>query len=115
MIPISVPFLWLLFLHRCRYRQHYRAYDHLVFVTYSITFMSMLMIVLLALHWIGLGGSWLVLSTLIIPPVHIYRQLRGAYQLRRRSALWRTAALLFFASQAITLFFLLLLMLGVLG
>src|SRR3546814_6172935 len=40
LIPISVPFLWLLFLHRRRYRE-YRAYDHTVFVTYSIAFMSL--------------------------------------------------------------------------
>jgi hypothetical protein len=115
LIPISVPFLWLLFLHRRRYREQYRAYDHLVFVTYSITFMSMVMIAFLTLHSAGLGGGWLVLASFIIPPVHIYRQLRGAYRLRRRSALWRTAVLLVFASVASTLFFLLLLALGVLG
>jgi hypothetical protein len=115
LIPISVPFVWMLFLHRRRYRRHYRAYDHLVFVTYSITFMSMLMITLLALHAVGLGGGWLAAAGLLIPPFHIYRQLRGAYQLRRRSALWRTAALLSCASLAVTLFFLLLLMLGLLG
>ena len=40
LIPISVPFVWLLFLHRRRYRQ-FKAYDHTVFVTYSIAFMSL--------------------------------------------------------------------------
>ena len=40
LIPISVPFVWLLFLHRRRYRR-YKAYDHIVFVTYSIAFMSL--------------------------------------------------------------------------
>ena len=48
-----------------------------------------------------------------------YRQamagLRGAYQLSRFSALWRTVVLLFFAFIAGTLFFLLLLTLGALG
>src|SRR5205085_11306207 len=38
LIPLSMPFLWLLLLHRRRYRT-YKAYDHLVFVTYSIAFM----------------------------------------------------------------------------
>jgi hypothetical protein len=115
LIPISVPFLWLLFLHRQRYRQQYRAYDHLVFITYSIAFMSMLMIVLLALHSARVDGGWLVIAGLVIPPFHIYRQLAGAYQLRRRSALWRTVMLIFFASLAMTLFSTLLLALGVLG
>ena len=32
LIPISTPFVWLLFLHRRRYRQ-FGAYDHAVFVT----------------------------------------------------------------------------------
>ncbi len=50
LIPISVPFVWLLFLHRRRYRQ-YGAYDHIVFVTYSITFMSMALIAAVLEHF----------------------------------------------------------------
>jgi hypothetical protein len=115
LIPISLPFLWLLFLHRRRYRQHYGAYDHLVFVTYSITFMSLALITFLALRSIGIQGGFINFLFVIVPPLHMYRQLRGAYQLRRRSALWRSAALLFFASIALTLFSTLLLALGVLG
>ena len=115
LIPISVPFLWLLFLHRRRYRQHYRAYDHLVFVTYSIAFMSLALVAFLVLRSIGIKGGFMNTLLVLVPPVHMYRQLRGAYQLRRRSALWRTAALLVCASTSITLFFLLLLALGVLG
>ncbi|MEO5972026.1 MAG: DUF3667 domain-containing protein [Sphingomicrobium sp.] len=41
LIPLSLPFVWLLFLHRRRYRRDYGAYDHLVFVTYSTAFMSL--------------------------------------------------------------------------
>ncbi len=52
LIPISVPFLWLLFLHRRRYRR-YKAYDHTVFVTYSIAFMSLGVIALSLLRLIG--------------------------------------------------------------
>jgi hypothetical protein len=115
LIPISVPFLWLLFLHRRRYRQHYRAYDHLVFVTYSIAFMSLALVAFLVLRSIGIKGGFMNTLLVLVPPVHMYRQLRGAYQLRRRSALWRTVALLFCATASVTLFFLLLLTLGVLG
>ena len=41
LIPISVPFLWLLF----PFSRRYHLYDHTVFVTYSLSFMMMLVIV----------------------------------------------------------------------
>jgi hypothetical protein len=113
LIPISVPFLWLLLLHRGRYRREYKAYDHLVFVTYSIAFMSLTLIAFVLLRAIGLRGGILALPFLLVPPVHMYRQLRGAYDLGRFSAAWRAAALLLFADLALMLFMLLLLALGV--
>ncbi|HWH23212.1 MAG TPA: DUF3667 domain-containing protein [Allosphingosinicella sp.] len=115
LIPISVPFLWLLFIHRRRYREQFKAYDHLVFITYSIAFMSLGVIAFSVLHWIGIGSTLLSLALFLIPPVHMYRQLRGAYELSRWSALWRTFFLLIFASVAASLFLLLLLALGLLG
>ncbi len=115
LIPISVPFLWLLFLHRRRYRREYKAYDHLVFVTYSIAFMSLMLIAFVLLRAAGLGGGLLNLALILIPPLHIYRQLRGAYALSRASAVWRTFALLFFSGVALTLFLALLLAMGVLA
>ncbi|HEX9963403.1 MAG TPA: DUF3667 domain-containing protein [Allosphingosinicella sp.] len=114
LIPISVPFLWLLFLHRRRYRG-YRAYDHTVFVTYSISFMSLGLIALSVLRLLGAPDVFAGFAMLFVPPVHIYRQLRGAYELPWWSALWRTVALINFAFIAATLFFTLLLGLGVLG
>ncbi|HWH17251.1 MAG TPA: DUF3667 domain-containing protein [Allosphingosinicella sp.] len=114
LIPISVPFVWLLFLHRRRYRQ-YKVYDHTVFVTYSIAFMSLGLIVLTLLRPLGLSEAISVLAMIFVPPIHMYRQLRGAYQLSRWSALWRTFLLLNFAFVAAGLFFTLLLALGVLG
>ncbi|HEX8381014.1 MAG TPA: DUF3667 domain-containing protein [Allosphingosinicella sp.] len=114
LIPISVPFLWLLFLHRSRYRR-YRAYDHTVFITYSISFMSLGVISLSFLRLLGVPDVFAGFAMLLVPPVHIYRQLRGAYELSRWSAIWRTAVLINFAFIAATLFFTLLLTLGVLG
>jgi hypothetical protein len=114
LIPISVPFLWLLFLHRKRYRTH-GAYDHLVFVTYSISFISLLLIAMLTLSAIGISAAPLFIASMLIPPIHIYRQLKGAYSLSRWSALWRTAVLLMFAFISLNIFFLLLLAVGVLG
>jgi hypothetical protein len=115
LIPISLPLLWMLFLHRKRYRQQYRAYDHLVFITYSIGFMSMALIAFVLLRAIGIAGGLVTFGFLLIPPVHMYRQLRGAYALSRFSAIWRAAALLFISTTAISLFFLLLLSMGLLA
>lgn len=115
LIPISLPFLWLLFLHRRRYRERYRAYDHLVFITYSIGFMSMLLIAFVLLRAIGIQSGLVNFLFLLVPPVHIYRQLRGAYALSRPSALWRTAALIVVAGMTMLFFAALLLALGVLA
>lgn len=111
LIPISVPFVWLMF----AWRRRYKLYDHAVFVTYSIAFMTLLVVALSLIRAV-IGTSALSgLALTFGPPIHMYRQLKGAYQLRRFSALWRTVALLVFALLAATLFFLLLLMLGLLG
>ena len=112
LIPISVPFLWVLFLHRRRYREQFTAYDHLVFVTYSIAFMSLWLIAWGVLTSLGLSGGLVSFALILIPPLHIYRQLKGAYGLSRWSALWRTFVLLIFATIALMLFALMLLMLG---
>jgi hypothetical protein len=114
LIPISLPFLWLLLLHRRRYRSDYGAYDHVVFITYSIAFMSLLIIALVVLQAFGMPGVLFGFGLLLIPPIHMYRQLRGAYLLSRFGAAWRTAALLGFAGTALCLFLILLLASGVL-
>jgi hypothetical protein len=114
LIPISVPLVWLLFLNRARYRREYRLYDHAVFVTYSIAFMSLFAVGYTFLKLLGLIGPAAVLPFLIAP-IHMYRQLRGAYLLPRLSALWRAAMLVVFALVAGILFFMLLLLAGLLG
>ncbi len=114
LIPISVPFVWLLFLHRRRYR-HYRAYEHMVFVTYSISFMSLGFVALILLRPLDAGEAIAGLAISFGPPIYMYRQLRGAYRLSRFSAAWRTFLLLIFAWIAASLFLMLLVAVGVLG
>jgi hypothetical protein len=114
LIPISIPLVWLLFLHRARYRRDYRLYEHAVFVTYSIAAMSLAAIGYTLLKLLGMSGP-AALIPFLIPPVHMYRQLRGAYLLSRPSALWRAAMLVLFAMVAGVLFFMLLLLAGLLG
>jgi hypothetical protein len=97
LIPISVPFVWLLF----PFSRRFGWYDHTVFVTYSLCFMTLLLIVgsTLALVLPSIASlAWL------IPPFHMYRQLRGTYELGRFGAIWRTIALTIFAFMAIGLF-----------
>jgi hypothetical protein len=111
LIPLSVPFLWLLY----AWHRRFRLYDHAVFVTYSLSFVSLLVIALTLLSEAGLGEDAIALSALIVPPVHMYRQLRGAYGTRRRWAILRTILLIVFAGLTLTVFFLLLLAIGALG
>jgi hypothetical protein len=108
LIPLSVPFVWLLFL----WRRKFGAYDHAVFVTYSLAFMTLLYVALVLLGGIGVGTAVLVLLGILVPPVHIYKQLKGAYSLGRFSAAWRTWALAFFIFWILFVFIDLLLVLG---
>lgn len=97
-IPLSVPFLWLLF----PFSRRYRVYDHLVFITYSLSFMTLLVCIATL---IGLAGLSAVAGfAMLVPPIHMYRQLRGAYSLGRWSALWRTAVLVTAAIAVLALF-----------
>ena len=105
LIPISVPFVWLLF----PFSRRFRLYDHTVFVTYSLCFMMLLLIVGSLL---GLVSPSIASLAWLVPPFHMYRQLRGAYGVGRFGALWRTMALTVFAFIAIGLFASLLVTLG---
>lgn len=115
LIPISVPFLALLFL----WRRGHHIYDHAIFITYSLSFMTLLAIVLTLAGYgaarLGIATDLIELAALIVPPLHIYRQLRGAYLLSRFSAIWRTVALTTFCLFAALIFVLLLLGMGLLG
>jgi Protein of unknown function (DUF3667) len=109
LIPMSVPFVWLLF----AWRPQYRVFDHAVFVTYSLCFMLALTTVGVILLQFSLTETLGVLALVLLPPVHMYRQLKQAYDLSRRSALWRTAALTVFAVFGLTLFAILVLLMGI--
>ncbi|GAC1577712.1 MAG: DUF3667 domain-containing protein [Sphingomicrobium sp.] len=98
LIPLSVPFLWLSF----PLSRRFRMYVHTVFVTYSLSFMSLLVVALTIIAATGFPEAFI--AALLIPPVHMYRQLKGAYALGRFGALWRTVALLLFAMIAVALF-----------
>jgi hypothetical protein len=109
LIPLSIPFVWVMF----AWRRQYKAYDHAVFVTYSLSFMSLLFIVMSIMSTIPDGAAWAALLFVVAVPLHLYKQLRHAYGLSRFSTLWRLTVLLLFSMQVVLTMFLLIL--GVLG
>ncbi len=108
LIPISVPFVWLLF----PFNRRFTLYDHVVFVTYSLSFMTLLVVAVVLLNAAGLSAA--AGFATFIPPIHMFLQLKGTYRLSGWSAAWRTLLLVTFAFFAVSLFSGLLLMLGVL-
>jgi hypothetical protein len=104
LVPISLPFLWLMFF----WKRGITMYDHAVFALYGLSFMALLVIVASLMSAVGLSSATSFLL-LLAPPFHMYIQLRGAYRLSAGSALWRTVVLLFVALTVITLYLLLIL------
>lgn len=111
LIPLSAPFLWLLF----PFSQRFGWYDHLVFVTYSISFMMMMWTGLRLLAVVGVPIEPLFGIAQIYPLIHIYRQLRGAYRCSRIGALMRTIVLGFAAIITLALGFVILVAVGATG
>ncbi len=89
LIPLSLPVMWLLF----PFSRRFGLYDHAIFIIYSLSFMSLLTILLAVLAHVPAIGNAVLFGFMIIPPLHMYRQLRGAYELGRLSALIRTVIL----------------------
>lgn len=108
LIPLSIPFMWLIF----AWKRRFKAYDHAIFVTYSLSFMSLLFIGASLMGVAGAPTPLIVFPLLIIPPLHIYKQLRGTYELSRFSAFWRLCVMSMFIWIVVGLFVQALLLLG---
>ena len=111
LIPLSLPFLWLLFF----WRRDVHVYDHAIFVTYSISFMMMLLILLSLAAAVGVSGAIWGLALVFVPPIHMYKHLRGTYRLSRFGAVVRLFVLMIAISIVLTLFTALLVIMGLLG
>ncbi len=109
LVPLSIPFVALMFL----WKRGFTLYDHGVFVLYSLTFMSLLLmaVVVAATTLKGAGAAVGAIAALIVP-VHMFAQLKGAYSLSVFSTLWRTVVLLIFCEMAATLFIVSIIYLG---
>ncbi|WP_420480286.1 DUF3667 domain-containing protein [Brevundimonas sp. FT23028] len=101
LVPLSIPFVALLFL----WKRGFTLYDHGVFVLYSLTFMAMLLMLMVLAASLNsvLGGLVITLGILGIP-VHMFAQLKSAYGLSVFSALWRTVFLVTFCNVVVGLF-----------
>lgn len=110
LIPLSTPLVWLLFF----WKRQYKTYDHLVFVTFSLTFMTLLVTLMTVVGALGLPAGFIVLIAFVVPPLHMYRQLRGAYLCSRLGALLRTLLLIVMSGVALGFYMVALLAMGVL-
>lgn len=111
LIPISLPFIWLLLF----WKRGVTLYDHAVFALYSLSFMSFLFLALaLSSHWVTWSdhGGWIFLAVIC----HLYFHFKGAYALGWVGAGWRTAVFVStFAPIALALFFTAIIVLGAVG
>lgn len=111
LVPISLPFVWLLFF----WKRGMTLFDHTVYILYSLSFASLMFIL------ISLLAQWEPLLAAISPwwllafPVHAYFQMKGGYQLGWFSALWRTPILMIFAAFGLAIFLLAIVAIGVTG
>jgi Protein of unknown function (DUF3667) len=110
LIPLSLPFVWLVTLG---VRGHH-FYDHAVFTTYSITFMCFLFVLASLAGWAGVSDNVIAPLAILVPPIHIYKQLRHAYRLTRLGTFLRMIPLMISIVIVASLFFLILLLMGML-
>ena len=111
LIPLSLPFLWLLFF----WKREYKLYDHAIFIIYSIAFMSLLFIALSLARAAGVSSGLLQTLSLLLPFFHVTRQLQQAYRLSWTSAIVRSVILSICIGLILTLFLLILLAMGATG
>lgn len=111
LIPLSVPFMWLLFF----WRRDIHAYDHAIFITYSISFMMLFAVVVTLLHDLGVSAWIWGTAIAIVPPLHLYKQLRGAYGISRFGAWVRLFLLTIMITFVLTLFGVILVAIGMRG
>jgi hypothetical protein len=112
LVPLSLPFVAFLFL----FKKDVTLYDHVVFILYSLSFMSLLLMLLVLVGRFapGLGSAFGPVAA-SAPLVHMFFHLGGTYRLKLFLALWRTFVLSIFALIALAIFLGLIIYLGLTG
>ena len=108
LILFSMPFVWLLF----PFNRRFKMYDHAIYATYSIAFMSLLFSLSMLLSALHVTAGLVTTALLLYAAWHMYRQMKDAYSLSRFGAMWRLPLLYMFACLALALFFTMLVMMG---
>jgi Protein of unknown function (DUF3667) len=109
LVPMSLPWLWLVFL----WKRGVGLYDHAIFALYSISFMSLLFIAASLALTADIVTSAFWVPLVLAPGAHMFVSLRGAYGLGVFGAGWRTVYLTIAAGFTLSLYFLILIVLGV--
>ena len=108
LVPLSVPFLWLMFF----WKRRVYLYDHVIFSLHSLSFMALLAtIIIVGLEFLP-SPVWL--WALAAPPVHMFFHLKGTYGLGIFGSLWRTLFLSTIAIVVLICYVFAILMLGLL-
>ena len=112
LVPISLPFMWLLFF----WKRGLTLFDHTVYILYSLSASCRCCSSSCRCCPAGRACSssrcpWLLLSI----PVHAYFQMKGGYSLGWFSALWRTPVLMLFAAFGLAFFLIAIILLGLTG
>lgn len=106
LILLSMPFMRLFFL----WKRGLAMFDHAVFVTYSLSFVSLLMVVMIL--WTKLAHLPGVALLMLAFPVHLFLQIRGAYRLGLVSGLLMTLIVSVMAATVLLIWIIGLLALG---
>ena len=111
LVPISLPFLWLLFF----WKRGLTLFDHTVYILYSLSFVSLLFLALALLAYVPGALDFISPWWIFAIPVHAYFQMKGGYSLGWFSALWRTPVLMLFALLGLAIFLVAIILVGVTG
>jgi hypothetical protein len=111
LVPLSVPFLWLMFF----WRRRVYLYDHVIFSLHSLSFMALFVtLFIVAMELPVKLGALPGIALGVIPPMHMFFHLKGTYGLGIFGALWRTCFLSLIAMIVLICYVCVILMLGLL-
>lgn len=111
LVPISLPLVWLLFF----WKRGFTLFDHTVYILYSLSYVSLLFIMMAAFSRAPDFLQGLVPLLLMSIPVHAYFQMKGAYSLGWFSALWRVPVMMLLAVLGLSFFLIAIVLVGLTG
>ena len=109
LVPLSLPWLWLAFAGK----RGVGLYDHAIFTLYSISFMSLLFVAASLALSAGITSDLVWGPLLLAPGLHLFAQLRGTYSLAWFGAAWRTIYLSLAALLTLSVYLVILIILGI--